>query len=145
MVDDAKKGPHRFQPGQSGNPAGRERGTGEVGKLRKQIAEHIPEIIQKLVTAAKAGDAKAARLLLDRVVPPLRAESALLSLPDLATADGLVAQGNVLVKAVAEGRLAPDAAAALLSALNSQSRLIEIEDLQRRLAALEEGTGHDLI
>ena len=55
----------KWKPGQSGNPRGRKRGAGEVGKLRASIAEHVPEIIAKLVEQAKGGDAGAARLLLE--------------------------------------------------------------------------------
>jgi hypothetical protein len=75
--------PGRWKPGQSGNPAGRKPGTGEVGKLRAQIAKDMPEIIDKLVEQAKGGDVGAARLLFERTVASLKAveEPALVALP----------------------------------------------------------------
>lgn len=66
-----KKG--TWKPGESGNPKGKPPGSGEVQKLRTAIATHVPEIIERLVTAAKSGDIQAARLLLERVLPPVKA------------------------------------------------------------------------
>lgn len=109
--------------------------------MRQEIAKHTPDIIAKLVEKAKAGDVKAARVLLERVVPALKAEAAAVLLPELAAASGLVAQGEAVVRAVAASHLAPDTGALLLGALNQQSRLVEIEELERRIAALEDPHG----
>ena len=68
-----KKPAGRWQPGESGNPSGRRPGSGEVAKLRAAIAEHLPAIVAQLVEAAKAGDVQAVRLLLERVIPPVKA------------------------------------------------------------------------
>ena len=65
-----KKKRGKWKAGESGNPNGRPPGTGEVAKLRDSIAAHVPEIIVQLVAKAKEGDAQAARLLLERVLPP---------------------------------------------------------------------------
>ena len=67
-----QKNSGRWQPGRSGNPAGRKPGTGSVQQLRAQIELLIPEIIQVLTIKAREGDIGAARLLLERVVPALK-------------------------------------------------------------------------
>ena len=59
MSGSGKRG--RWKPGESGNPAGRRPGSGKVAELRESIAEHIPEIVSRLVEAAKGGDVGAAR------------------------------------------------------------------------------------
>ena len=62
----------KFLPGQSGNPNGRPKGTGTVAKLRESIQEEMPEIIDAVVLAAKAGDIGAAKILIDKVIPTLK-------------------------------------------------------------------------
>jgi len=69
-----------WKKGRSGNPAGRKPGTGAVAALRVALAEHVPAIIETLASAAKAGDTAAAKLILERVVPPLKTEELPVSL-----------------------------------------------------------------
>lgn len=129
------KRPGRWKPGESGNPAGRRPGTGEVARLRAAIAEHVPEIVAKLAEAAKSGDTQAARLLLERVIAPLKAaeESTAVPLP----AGSLAEQGRALLAAAAAGELAPGQASALLGALGTLARVVEVDELTRRVEALE--------
>ena len=51
-----------WKPGQSGNPKGKPPGSGELQRLRAAIGAHVPEILEKLATAARDGDVQAARL-----------------------------------------------------------------------------------
>jgi hypothetical protein len=126
----------RWKPGESGNPTGRKPGAGQVAKLRADIAKHVPEIVEKLTTAAKAGDVSAARLLLERVLPPVKAieQAALVPLPAEGT---LTEQGRAVLQAVAGGELAPTQGAALLGALGTLAKLAETDELARRIEALE--------
>lgn len=125
-----------WKPGESGNPKGRPPGTGAVTKLRNSIAAHLPAIITQLVAKAKEGDAQAARLLLERVLPALRPieQAVVLSLP---TGEGITAQGVAIVQAVAAGTLAPGQGAQLLTGLGSLARIVEIDELERRITQLE--------
>jgi Family of unknown function (DUF5681) len=125
----------RWKPGESGNPAGRAPGSGVVEKLRAQIADHIPAIIAKLVEQAKDGDASSSRLLLERVIPPLKAaeQAVPLVLPDGSLTD----QGRALLSAAASGILAPGQLAQLLTGLGSLARVTEVDELSRRVAELE--------
>ena len=129
------KQPGRWKAGQSGNPAGRKPGTGEVAKLRASMAEHVPALVAVLLERAMAGDVGAARLLLERTIAPLKAaeQAAPLALPD----GTLTEQGRAVVAAVASGELAPSQGAALLASLGTLAKLAEADDLTRRLEALE--------
>jgi len=126
-----------WKPGQSGNPAGRKPGTGEVGRLRASIAKHVPEIVAKLVEQALAGDAQAARLLIERVIPPVKAVE--LPAPIALPVDGSLAdQGRAVLGAAGLGALAPGQAAQLLASLGALAKLVETDELAARVAALEE-------
>lgn len=142
-----EKADTRFKPGQSGNPAGRKPGTGEVARLRAAIAEHLPVIINTLVADALVGDTRAARLLLERAIPPLRPEAQSAVLPEMAGAAGLVEKSQAVLEAAARGDLAPDVAAQIITALAAHGRLVELEDLQRQVDALkrELEQRHDLV
>jgi len=139
MTQTSEKQSGRWPRGQSGNPRGRTRGTGEVGKLRASIAQHIPDIITKLVEQAKGGDAGAARLLLERVLPPVKAteQATPIDLPAGTLAD----QGRAVLAAAGAGVLAPGQAAQLLTGLGALAKLIETDELAARIAALENPHG----
>lgn len=126
----------KWKPGQSGNPKGKPKGSGEVQKLREAIGLHVPGIIKQLLTAAKGGDVQAARLLLERVLPPLKAveQASPLTLPD----GSLTEQGRAVLAAVGAGELAPGQGAQLITAIGSLARVVEIDEIAARLAALEE-------
>lgn len=126
-----------WQKGQSGNPKGKPVGSGELQKLRASIAADVPDILAGLVTAAKAGDVQAARLILERVLPPVKPieQAQELALPDGGT---LTAQGRAVLSAVSAGQLAPGQGAQLLAAIGSLARVTEIDELETRITKLEE-------
>jgi len=129
----------KWKPGQSGNPRGRTPGTGEVAKLRASIAEHVPAIVKQLVDLAKGGDTAAARLLLERVIPPLKPseQAALIAMPEGSLTD----QGKSVLAALGAGALGPTQAAQLLTSLGAMAKLIETDELAARVAALEAKNG----
>jgi hypothetical protein len=130
-----KAPPKAWKPGQSGNPQGRPPGVGAVSKLRAALATDVPAILQTVVAAAKGGDVQAARLILERVLPALKAvePAQALSLPDGSLTD----QGRAVLASVAAGELAPGQGAALLGAIGALARVSEIDELAARVAALE--------
>ena len=129
------KRPGRWKSGESGNPAGRTPGSGEVAKMRAAMAEHVPALVAVLVERALSGDIGAARLVLERTIAPLKAseEAAPLTLPD----GSLTVQGRAVLVAVAAGELAPSQGAALLASLGTLAKLQEADELEGRIAALE--------
>lgn len=124
-----------WKPGQSGNPKGRPAGSGEVAKLRAAIADRVPDLLSKLMAQALEGDTAAARLLLERAIAPLKAaeQPQALTLPDGTLTD----QGRAVLAAVAAGELAPGQGAALLGAIGTLARVAEVDELARRITALE--------
>jgi len=120
--------------GQSGNPSGRRRGETPRGAFRRQVETALPDIVKRLVQEALQGDIPAARLILDRVLPPLRpsGEYIKLKLPDLPRE-----RAEVFVQAVAAGTLTPDQGATLMHVMDGARALAEHDELLRRLNAIE--------
>lgn len=135
MTTAKSKPPGRWKPGESGNPAGRKPGSGEVAKIRAGIAARVPDILARLIEQALAGDTGAARLLLERAIAPLKAaeQTQALSLPD----GTLTQQGRAVLRAVADAELAPTQGAALLGAIGTLARVVEIDELSKRIEKLE--------
>jgi len=133
--------PNAWKPGESGNPRGRPPGSGEIAALRAGIRARIPALIERLIDAALAGDTSAARLLLERVLPPMKPaeETAPLALPDGTLTD----QGRAVLRAVADGELAPGQGAALLASLGTLAKVREGDELEARIAALEAARGRE--
>ena len=136
MNPSRKKPPNQWQAGQSGNPKGRPPGVSAVTKMRESLAGDVPDILAGLVAAAKGGDVQAARLILERVLPALKpAEQAqALSLPN----GTLTEQGRAVLASVAAGQLAPGQGAQLLTGIGTLARVVEIDELAKRINKLEE-------
>lgn len=126
-----------FNKGQSGNPSGKPKGTKDKNTiLRDLLRPHAPELVEKVVQMAKDGDAAALRICIDRLIPPIKAIEEPVKLDAL---DGTLSeQAQSILRAMAEGKLASSQAATLLQALASQTRIIEAEELEKRVKALEE-------
>jgi hypothetical protein len=135
-MSESKK-PGRWKPGTSGNPKGKPPGSGELQRLRASIAADVPDILAGLVAAAKGGDVQAAKVILERVFPPVKPveQAQSIDLPDGGT---LTAQGRAVLSAVAMGDLAPGQGAQLLAAIGALARVTEIDDLETRIALLEQ-------
>jgi hypothetical protein len=139
VTEPEKKRLGRWKTGESGNPAGRKPGTGEVAKIRAAIAKQVPDLLDAMMAKALDGDVGAARLLLERAIAPLKAIEPVqaLTLPDGTLTD----QGRAVLRSVADGELAPSQGAALLGAIGTLARVTEIDELEARIAALEVRNG----
>lgn len=118
-----------WKKGTSGNPRGRPLGTNEIGKLRAGLAEHVPDIIEAMVAAAKNGDTAAARLLLERVVPALKNEEMPIKLRGLT--GSREEQCARILRLMLSGKLDVDRGARLIAALTPGALEERIEALER--------------
>jgi hypothetical protein len=125
----------KWRPGQSGNPAGRRRGSGKIGELRQAIADRLPGIVAALIERAEQGDVGAAKLLLDRALPPLRPVDSAVSLP--LAGESLTERGAAIFAAALAGQLTPGQGQVLLAGLNALASIKTVDELEARLAALE--------
>jgi hypothetical protein len=126
-----------FVKGKSGNPYGRPKGTTKIERLRALIEPEAPELFRVAVAAAKAGDSTMMRLILERVCPPLKADSMAVEV-DIDLSGTPVDQGKAILQAATTGKLSIDDATRLLQGIAAQCRIQEITDLEARLDALEQ-------
>ena len=124
----------QFPPGVSGNPTGRPRT--ESAAIRAEFAEHGPAIVAVVIEAAIGGDLQAAKLVLDRISPPLKAQAAPVLL-DLPSSEDATAIAAAIIRAAADSKLPPDVAAQLVTAVGTMARIFEIGELKDRLESLE--------
>jgi hypothetical protein len=96
------------------------------------------EITAAVVTAAKGGDLTAARLVLDRLAPPIRDRPIPLTLPDTSTAQGISKAQQAILQAVGVGDLTPGEGTALAAIVEARRKAHETQELEQRIATLEE-------
>jgi hypothetical protein len=138
-MDSAKQRGRPFQPGQSGNPLGRPKGS------RNQVTQFIEALIEgqgealgaTAVQKALDGDSAMLREMLNRLVPHRRDRSIEFDVPKIVTASDARAASTALLAACTRGDISPNEATQFMGLLTSHVRLVATADHEPRLAALE--------
>jgi hypothetical protein len=122
----------QWQKGQSGNPAGRPRGSrNKTTVLMQNLLEDEAEAIaRKAIEMAKGGDMAAIRVCMERLAPARRGAAISCELPPVETSGGAVAAMAAIIAAVAVGDVTPAEAASL-------ARVIDRYMFARSLAEFE--------
>jgi Family of unknown function (DUF5681) len=128
-----------FHKGESGNPAGRRRGSrNRTTILMQSLLEADGEALaRKAIDLAKGGDLAALRMCMDRLVPARKHEPIAVDLPRLDTAADTVTAASTIVAAVAAGELAPAEAADIAKVVDIYVRALATQEFEERLAKLE--------
>jgi hypothetical protein len=139
-----KKQDTRFKPGQSGNPAGKPKGTrNAVTRAMEALLDGEAEkLTRKAIDLGLAGDMAALRLCLDRIMPPRKDRHLAFTLPAMnAPVDAAKGLASI-VAAVASGELTPSEASELTKLVEGYARVLETVDHEERLRALEGKLGN---
>lgn len=96
----------------------------------------MPELVDRCVSMALKGDMQALRLCIERVLPLPRSGEEVVDLGEALTGSPSD-QGRQVLKAISDGRLSPATAATLMGAIAAQARILEVDELARRIEALE--------
>ena len=118
--------------------AGRKKGSGQAAEYRAMLEPHAEGLIRQVVDKAKDGDMVALKLCLDRLCAPLRATDRLITIEGLEDCTGLSAKGELILDHVALGEVTPVEASNLMRAISSQARIIEVDELEKRVTELEQ-------
>lgn len=129
-----------FVKGQSGNPAGRRRGSRNRATLAAEIllAGEAEVLTRTAVERALEGSDTALKLCLDRILAPRRERTVRFALPPINSAADLTAALGAVAVAVAGGSLTPGEARDLSQVAATFIRAIETSDFERRLQAIED-------
>ena len=103
--------------------------------LRSLLEPHAEKLVEKLVALANSGDTTALRICIDRLIPPLKSHDMPIAIEALT--GSLVDQGNVVLRELSAGRVTPDQAATLIQTVAAQARIIEVDELEKRISQLE--------
>lgn len=125
----------RFRPGNPGKPKGaKHRATQLAEEILKGGIEDVAKVV---VERARDGDLVAARIVLDRILPPAKERPVLLALPDIASTEGVAEAQRCIVEAAASGEITPSEASTLSAIVEARRKALETQELETRIAALE--------
>ena len=117
----------RFQPGQSGNPAGRPLGALNKKTLAMEamLAQRAEASVAKIIDRADAGEPAAMRLCMERMAPTGSARPLPFELPPVETPDDVTAAARAVIMAMAEGTIAPRETVNLLAVVAAAARIAD--------------------
>lgn len=139
----AKQRGRPFPKGTSGNPAGKPKGTRhKATQAALTLLEGEGEALtRKAVELALAGDTTALRLCLERLIPPRKERHVSVELPSVSTVADLGQVTSALLEAAGQGVITPGEAQALGSLVEAHRKALELGEIERRIAALENKGG----
>lgn len=128
-----------FQPGTSGNPQGRPRGSRNKTTLAVEalLEGEAEGIARKAIERALSGDMAALRLCLERLLPPRHDRPVAFDLPKIETASDALNGSSSILAACAAGALTPCEAAQIMDLISTHLRALEVTEIEARLTALE--------
>ena len=125
-----------FKPGNPGRPPGSKNKT---TRMAEQLVEgQAEQLVQKVLELAQGGNMTALRMVLDRVWPPRKGQPVNVVMPSINTSEDVLAAIASIWTAIRQGDLTPEEASALSIVIDRSIHAIEVHDIAKRIAVLEE-------
>ena len=128
-----------WQPGQSGNPAGRPQGSKHQATLAAEalLDGEAEALTRKAVEKALEGDTTALRLCLERLVPPRRDRAVPIDLPSMESAKDALKAKAAIFAAVGCGQISVAEAQSLSGLIDGFVKTVELTEFEARIDELE--------
>jgi hypothetical protein len=128
-----------FEPGVSGNPAGRRPGALNKATVAAQalLDGEAEALTRKAVELALEGNMAALKLCLERICPPRKERPLTFRLPCIQDAADLPQLTAALLAAVSQGELTAGEAGALSALAANHGKALELAELEKRITLLE--------
>ena len=135
-----KQKPHLFQPGKSGNPAGRPPGARNQATMAAlTLLEGESEALtRKAVELALDGNIQALQLCLSRIMAPMKERPISVTLLPVETAEDAPQFMAALLEAVASGEIKPADAATMISMVEAHGEALKEAKTAANLRQAEE-------
>jgi hypothetical protein len=129
----------QFPKGKSGNPRGKPKGTRNRSTLiaEQLFANEVEDICKTVIQEAKAGDMQAAKMILDRLLPPRKDNPIQIDLPKMENSSDLLKAVECITNAVGSGQISPCEGETLARIIDVHTKALELTEFEKRLAALE--------
>jgi len=130
----------QFEKGKSGNLNGRPKGTRNktLFLLEQIIEKDAVDILNTVITMAKGGDLQAAKILIDRILPPKKDRPISLKLPKIVNSKDAMEATSIIIKAMSEGEITPLEGESFIKVIEIFIKSNESLELEERLKAIEE-------
>lgn len=137
------QGNGRFKKGQSGNPRGKPKGARHNASLmaEKLFEKDIEIVCNQVINQAKNGNLQAAKIILDRLLPPKKDRPINFKLPFIKNIADAVEAGRLICFAVGNGEITPLEGESLSKIVEIQTKNIKLFDFEIRLHAIERNMG----
>jgi hypothetical protein len=128
-----------FEPGKSGNPAGKPKGARNAATLALEalLDGQAEALTNKAMALALGGDITALRICLDRILPPRKDRPIAFEMPPINNAQDARAASAALLGAVSSGNLTPGEASEVGKLIDAYVKTIELTEVLARLDKLE--------
>lgn len=130
----------KYKKGCSGNPNGKPKGARNKSTLAAEalLEGSLDKICKKVEEEALNGNMQAAKMILERFLPPRKDRVIEIDLPSIATFDDVLNAIGMTVNAVGSGKMTPSEGELLARTVESYAKALETFEFESRLKIIEE-------
>ena len=130
----------KYKKGCSGNPNGKPKGARNKSTLAAEalLEGSLEKICKKVEEEALNGNMQAAKMILERFLPPRKDRCIEIDLPPMETFEDVFNAIGVIVHAVGKGEISPSEGELLARTVESYSKALEACQFEARLKNVEE-------